>query len=171
MAMAAVGGLAAGGSATRTVDTLLTLGCIGQVGQATIIYHWAFEDGTEGGPAAFVHVEPGERPSDEEVHKAGLPQFPPCGAHPTQLASMIKSQKHSHRICNNACHAWYTQLGLGSVPMQQVYGCGSVCQLWTSVKVRCLPLEGLCETFSRAGNALPSNEPGGAATLTGYASM
>ena len=44
-----------------------------QVGQATTIYHWALEDGTEGGPAAFEHVESRDRPSDEEVQKAGLP--------------------------------------------------------------------------------------------------
>jgi len=43
-----------------------------QVGQATTIHHWAFEDGTEGGPAAFQHVESTERPSDGEVQKAGL---------------------------------------------------------------------------------------------------
>ena len=42
-----------------------------QVGQASTIHHWVFEDGTEGGPAAFKHVESTERPSDEEVQQAG----------------------------------------------------------------------------------------------------
>ncbi len=52
---------------------ILKLYCPDQVGQATTIYHWAFEDGTEGGPAAFEHVESSERPSEEEVQKAGPP--------------------------------------------------------------------------------------------------
>ena len=109
-------GLSSASSATLLVDTPLNSGCIDQVGQATTIYHWAFEDGTEGGPAAFAHVESSERPSEEEVQKAGLPLSDTCSAHPTQLASIRESQKHSHRICRNACHAWYTALGLGSPP-------------------------------------------------------
>jgi hypothetical protein len=46
-----------------------------QVGQATTIHHWVYEDGTEGGPAASPPVEPTERPTDEELQKAGWPIF------------------------------------------------------------------------------------------------
>lgn len=42
-----------------------------QVGQATVITHWAFEDGSEGGPAVAEVVESAERPTDEEIRKAG----------------------------------------------------------------------------------------------------
>ena len=48
-----------------------------QVGQATTIHHWMYEDGTEGGPAAFEAEESTERPTDEEVQKAGVQQ-PAC---------------------------------------------------------------------------------------------
>ena len=48
-----------------------------QVGQATTIHHWVYEDGTEGGPEAFEAEESTERPTDEEVQKAGVRQ-PGC---------------------------------------------------------------------------------------------
>jgi hypothetical protein len=42
-----------------------------QIGQATVITHWVYEDGSEGGPAASEPIEPTERPTDEEIRKAG----------------------------------------------------------------------------------------------------
>ena len=51
---------------------MLSLCDLGQVGQATTIHHWVYEDGTEGGPAAFEAEESTERPTDEEVQKAGV---------------------------------------------------------------------------------------------------
>ncbi len=47
-----------------------------QVGQATTIHHWVFEDGSEGGPAAFKHVDSTQRPSDKEVQQAGAHRSP-----------------------------------------------------------------------------------------------
>jgi hypothetical protein len=42
-----------------------------QVGQATTIHHWVYEDGTEGGPAAAGALESTERPTEEELSRAG----------------------------------------------------------------------------------------------------
>ena len=56
---------------------MLNLCALRQVGQATTIHHWVYEDGTEGGPAAFEAEESTERPTDEEVQKAGVQQ-PAC---------------------------------------------------------------------------------------------
>ena len=59
------------------VQAELVLSVLCQVGQATTIHHWVYEDGTEGGPAAFEAEESTERPTDEEVQKAGMQQ-PAC---------------------------------------------------------------------------------------------
>ena len=47
--------------------------CGVQIGQATTIHHWVYEDGTEGGPASAGAELPEstERPSDEELSRAG----------------------------------------------------------------------------------------------------
>ena len=59
------------------VQAELILCALCQVGQATTIHHWVYEDGTEGGPAAFVAEESTERPTVEEVQTAGV-QPPTC---------------------------------------------------------------------------------------------
>ena len=53
-----------------TCNTMLGVTAV-QVGQATTIHHWVYEDGTEGGPLAAGAVEPAERPSEEELSRAG----------------------------------------------------------------------------------------------------
>ena len=87
------------------------------MGQATTIHHWAFEDGTEGGPAAFEHVESTERPSDEEVQKAGLPFSAASLAHLTLLASLGGPLRHSQRACSNSVgfHANHAEIKLQKV--------------------------------------------------------
>lgn len=64
-----------------------------QIGQATTIHHWVFEDGTEGGPATAEVVESTEKPSDEEVSQAGgLSVFPQLES--TFLELQVATMRH-----------------------------------------------------------------------------
>ena len=64
-----------------------------QIGQATTIHHWVYEDGTEGGPASAGAELPEstERPSDEELSRAGpLPGLPACVPAATSLHGLCQ---------------------------------------------------------------------------------
>ncbi|CAL8464536.1 g4071 [Coccomyxa elongata] len=64
-----------------------------KVGQATTIYHWVFEDGTEGGPAASPPVESTERPSDEEIKRAEESV--------QEQADLVRALKEEHGLGND----------------------------------------------------------------------
>ncbi|CAK0783440.1 hypothetical protein CVIRNUC_006639 [Coccomyxa viridis] len=63
-----------------------------KVGQATTIHHWVYEDGTEGGPAAFEAEESTERPTDEEVQKAEDAV--------AEQAALVRALKEEHGLGN-----------------------------------------------------------------------
>ena len=72
-----------------------------------------YEDGTEGGPAVFEAEESTERPTDEEVQKAGVQQ-PACRLLTASMVSIMGQEMpgSGKLACTSvvlalACHAYH----------------------------------------------------------------